>query len=542
MEAGHPPKEINMNNLSRRDEETVLRAIIYARVSTDRQEEEGSSFDVQVDNCTLHAKERGMVVVEVFREVFTGSLYRERPLLTKLRQMAQRKEFDVLLINTFDRLSRNQTQLAVLMDEMEHLGIQVVCIKENFDDTPTGQFMRNALGFVAEVERQKIIDRSLAGKMKRIEEGRLPRSWKVKYGYQWQDERKERYAYHEAEASVVHMLFTTFAAGDVSLGSLRAQLKVQAIPSPTGKPEWDKESIRRILSDPTYLGKAYALRYDGHKAKPEAEWVALPDGLIPPLVDEATFNRVQDILKQNKEEAAGTTPQREEGLLRYGFARCATCKRAMTVQRRLHRQTRKPDRMDIAYQCTYGRVANACPCPPRVNIYKIDDAVWACVREIIQDFSLVEKKIQALTDGQMPKRADLRAVERSMQSTGASIEQLAADLSQRNPDGSYKLKGTARQIIIDDLEALEERMESLEQEKGKIMAGMHAWEAIETEIETFRAWCLSARETCATATYEEKRRALKMLGIVVEIHRSGGAQQPPFEIKMRIPHLDPITL
>src|SRR6185437_4003085 len=141
----------------REDKERIghhsLRAIIYARVSTDRQEEEGSSLDVQVENCTGHAQSQHMAVVEMFREVFTGSLYRERPLLTKLRQMAQRKEFDVLLINTFDRLSRSQIHLAVLIDEMEHLGIRVECIKENFDDTPTGQFMRNVLGFVAEVER-----------------------------------------------------------------------------------------------------------------------------------------------------------------------------------------------------------------------------------------------------------------------------------------------------------------------------------------------------------------------------------------------------
>jgi site-specific DNA recombinase len=531
-----------MNASQREDMDRVLRAIIYARVSTDRQEEEGSSLDVQVENCTIHAKSCHMIIVEIFREVFTGSLYRERPLLSRLRQMARNKEFDVLLINTFDRLSRNQTHLVVLIDEMEHLGIRVECIKEKFDDTPTGQFMRNALGFVAEVERQKIMDRSLAGKMQRIEEGRLPRSWKAKYGYQWQDERKACFVCHETEAGVVRTLFTTFAAGDVSLGFLRAQLKQQAIPSPTGKPEWDKETIRRILSDPVYLGKAYALRYDGHKVKPQEEWVTLPDGLIPPLVDEATFNRVQDILKRNKEEAAGYTIHPEEGLLRYGFARCGTCKRAMTVQRRLHKQTRKPDRMDIAYQCTYGRVANACPCPPRVNIRKIDDDVWACVSAIIQDFSLVEKKIQALVDGQIPTHANLQAVERSMHSTGADMGQLAADLSRRSQDGSYTLKGTARQIIIDDLQALEERMESLEQEKAKIIAGMHEWEAIEAEIEAFRTWCVSARENCATATHEEKRRALKMLGIVVEIYRSGDTQHKPFEITMRIPYLRQITL
>lgn len=168
-----------------------IRAVIYTRVSTDKQEEEGTSLDGQVANCMTYANANNMLVVETFREVFTGSLYRERPLLTKLRQMARNRELDVVIINTFDRLSRNQTHQAVLWEEMEHLGIKIECVKEKIDETPTGEFLRNALGFVAEMERLKIVERTDTGRRNRvIAKGKIIPGWSLDTGMCGQEIKK----------------------------------------------------------------------------------------------------------------------------------------------------------------------------------------------------------------------------------------------------------------------------------------------------------------------------------------------------------------
>ena len=93
-----------MTRKVRRDIERVvrrstLRAVIYARVSSDAQED-NTSLDTQVENCEKLGNGKGFIIVQTFREVFTGYLYRERKELTKLREMARNHEFDVLLINT----------------------------------------------------------------------------------------------------------------------------------------------------------------------------------------------------------------------------------------------------------------------------------------------------------------------------------------------------------------------------------------------------------------------------------------------------------
>ena len=86
----------------------VYRAAIYARVSTDKQEEEGTSLVTQVQKCLECCWRKGYVVAEIhiYREVWTGAEYRERPLLSKLREAARNREFDVVVFYAFDRLSR----------------------------------------------------------------------------------------------------------------------------------------------------------------------------------------------------------------------------------------------------------------------------------------------------------------------------------------------------------------------------------------------------------------------------------------------------
>src|SRR5437763_15731518 len=87
---------------------TLIKVAIYARVSTDMQEEDGTSLETQVENGLALAEERGYTVVKIFREVFTGSKYRERPKLSEMREMYRNGEIHGVLYNTFERLSRNQ--------------------------------------------------------------------------------------------------------------------------------------------------------------------------------------------------------------------------------------------------------------------------------------------------------------------------------------------------------------------------------------------------------------------------------------------------
>ena len=56
------------------------------------------------------------------------------------------------------------------------------------------------------------------------------------------------------EAAVVRWIFERYLDGD-SLGKITAGLEAQGIPSPTGKPKWNREAINRLISNEKYTGR-----------------------------------------------------------------------------------------------------------------------------------------------------------------------------------------------------------------------------------------------------------------------------------------------
>lgn len=56
------------------------------------------------------------------------------------------------------------------------------------------------------------------------------------------------------EAKVVSWIFERYLAGD-SLGKIAAGLERQGIPSPTGRPKWNREAIFKLLSNEKYTGR-----------------------------------------------------------------------------------------------------------------------------------------------------------------------------------------------------------------------------------------------------------------------------------------------
>lgn len=56
------------------------------------------------------------------------------------------------------------------------------------------------------------------------------------------------------EASVVRWIFDRYLSGD-SLGKIAAGLEEQGIPSPTGRPKWNREAINKLISNEKYTGR-----------------------------------------------------------------------------------------------------------------------------------------------------------------------------------------------------------------------------------------------------------------------------------------------
>jgi len=77
---------------------------------------------------------------------------------------ARRRKFDLIAVAALDRLGRNLCHLVTLLDELQHLGVGLVSLREALDLTsPIGRAMFALVGFLAEVERAWIVERTHAG-------------------------------------------------------------------------------------------------------------------------------------------------------------------------------------------------------------------------------------------------------------------------------------------------------------------------------------------------------------------------------------------
>jgi DNA invertase Pin-like site-specific DNA recombinase len=136
-----------------------IRVALYARVSTSDQK-----ADLQLDGLHKMAEQRGWDIAGEFVDLGVSGSKDRRPELDRLLKDAHRGKFKVLAIWKLDRLARSVRHLVLLADELRALGIDLVSVEDTIDTTtPSGRFLFHILGAVAELERELIRERTVAG-------------------------------------------------------------------------------------------------------------------------------------------------------------------------------------------------------------------------------------------------------------------------------------------------------------------------------------------------------------------------------------------
>ena len=103
------------------------RAVIYCRVSTDKQEVDGESLEYQEAKCRSYAELHDMDVIIVLLEAKSGFIhYSLREKLTIARQFIRDGLADVIIVFDLRRFSRNFVHSAMIFEEIESHGGEIV--------------------------------------------------------------------------------------------------------------------------------------------------------------------------------------------------------------------------------------------------------------------------------------------------------------------------------------------------------------------------------------------------------------------------------
>ncbi|MEZ4503582.1 MAG: recombinase family protein [Dehalococcoidia bacterium] len=313
-----------------------MRAIIYSRVSTDAQERDGTSLDTQERGCLELAEVRGWSVVGCVRDSASGYSL-DRPGIEEVRQRLRTADADVVVAYAVDRLSRNQNHIGVIFDEVEQAGAQLEFVTERFEDTAIGRFILAARAFIAEVEREKIAERTMRGKEERARSGKIPQATGAGiYGYRYDPASGQRVV-DLVQAQVVRQIFTDFVANGTCHG-IAKRLNAEGIAA-FGGGRWYAPTVRRMLLNETYTGRTIYRRTVAKKVRDplrgrwvrrveerdEAEWIEI-EGATPTIISRDLFERaqvrLQDPERRRRRESSRVYPLR-------GRLRCV-CGAAMT--------------------------------------------------------------------------------------------------------------------------------------------------------------------------------------------------------------------
>ena len=139
----------------------MKRAVLYLRVSTVEQTTANQERELQ---CI--AERTGWQIVKVYRDHgISGAKGRNgRPAFDAMCKAAAKREFDIVMAWSVDRLGRSLQDLVGFLAELQALKIDLFLHQQGIDTTtPAGKALFQMMGVFAEFERSMIQERVRAG-------------------------------------------------------------------------------------------------------------------------------------------------------------------------------------------------------------------------------------------------------------------------------------------------------------------------------------------------------------------------------------------
>jgi site-specific DNA recombinase len=311
-----------------------MRVAIYARVSTESQQQRGtigSQLALLRERVTAEGDE---LVAEFCDDGHSGARL-DRPGLDGLRDVAEAGLVETVWCLSPDRLARVYAYQVIVLDELARHGVTVrFTDAPPINDDPQAKLLTQVQGVIAEYERAKIAERYRRGKLFRSRAGEVI-AWRTPYGYHRQARDTAgpaRLVVFEPEAAVVRRIFDDYTHAGYSTRQIAQRLHADSVAPPTGRRAvWSTSTISRILHNEAYIGRVYFNRTEsipdhrpGRRSKqiprPREEWIPIT---VPSIVDEVTFEAVDQATRDNSK----WSPRRAEPgqwMLR-GLVKCGTC-------------------------------------------------------------------------------------------------------------------------------------------------------------------------------------------------------------------------
>ncbi|UNK71740.1 recombinase family protein [Microbacterium sp. H1-D42] len=417
----------------------ITRAAVLTRVSTDEQAGEGStSLEDQARLGVEFIESKGWEFTgEVYQDVMSGTLpVRSRPELRRAIQDAARGEFDVLVVLNLSRLSRKLRVSAEVADDLAEVGVGIASVQESMIDTstPSGRFVFAQFCAIAELDRESILIKTVAGQRALARQNRLP-GGEPPYGYRRVGSKRDsRVVVDEAEREVLRLGYDLLVKRRKNAYQVAEHFNDAGI-KPRKADRWSAEVVRHMWRNPAHsTGKVIwglpktsgAGGQRRHKAKVDRQGNPVYGAPVEIDLGNPVFTAAEHraLIRALERRSTGTVANPAVSRLLTG--------RVFTHEGHAMYGVNLPrEAWQGAYRCATRRQsagANRCSCP-QLRALPIEELVWAEVVRILSDPARLEAAARAYLA--LPEEGgDAEADRRALDGVRAEIERFERGLAK----------------------------------------------------------------------------------------------------------------
>ena len=409
--------------------------VVYARYSSHNQKD--ISVEQQIEKCMELAAEFGIRIIDTYSDRAVSGRTDKRTQFQQMMKDAQMGYFSYVIAWKSNRIGRNMLEALVNEARLQELGIRILYVEEDFDDTAAGRFaarsMMNVNQFYSE-NMAEDIKRGLYDNARNC----MVANGHLTYGYK--ADETLHYVIDEPRAAVVREIFTRVAAGEPFVDIFNS-LNRRGITTSYGQP-WGRTSLNKIITNERYRG---IYIYGDIRI----------EGGIPRIISDELFFKVQEVIT-TKKNPRGRHRVAGDYLLT-GKLFCGKCGAPMTG----YSGTSRSGELHYYYVCQTRRVEKTCD---KKNVRR--DDLELQVAQAIKAHVLQDEMIERIAD---------QTIEWNKRKEADSHIGLMKDQLEATKRGIKNILAAIEQGIITP--STKERLQELEAEASKIEANIAAAKA-----------------------------------------------------------------
>uniref|UniRef100_UPI0040486804 recombinase family protein n=1 Tax=Algoriphagus sp. TaxID=1872435 RepID=UPI0040486804 len=288
--------------------------VIYTRVSTEDQKENGFSLQDQERRLREHCKKMGFNIKGHYQDNYSGKNF-NRPEFQRLLGDIRSKTISVsqLLCVRMDRFSRNLENSLSMIKTLRSFRVELFCLEQNIDlDSPESiiPYVLNMLLPQVENERRGLNTKQGLRQAKR--EGR----WVARAPKGYMNDKNSKTVVIGKDAHFVKRAFQEVALQIVSVDQIRLELIKEGF-------KCSKQQFYNLLKNPFYTGY---IKIEAWKNEKEE----IVKGLHDPLVNEQLFSKVQEVFRKGRMKDVRPSKYNDKFPLR-GHLVCNQCGSKLTA-------------------------------------------------------------------------------------------------------------------------------------------------------------------------------------------------------------------